>query len=172
MYQFTEKVAEQCGIPFCTVLKHLGNALSALFEKLKKLFPPPSEAPGHEKRMDKMTTILDRVEECFLRVFSKLGVSKEFLQSLTGPLKTGVKYVAVTIGDITEQHPYLVATLVCIVIGILLSQWIFPAILQMVGFGPLGPVKGGIAAWLQGCVFGGAVPAGSWFAILQHLAMV
>ncbi|KAG1895909.1 uncharacterized protein F5891DRAFT_1056584 [Suillus fuscotomentosus] len=168
MYQFTEKVAEQCGIPFCTILKHLGNALSALFEKLKKQFPPPSEAPGHEKRMDKMTTILDSVEECFLQVFSKLGVSKEFLQSLTGPLKTGVRYVAVTIGDITKQHPYLVAALVCIVIGVLLSQCL-PAIL---GFGPLGPVKGGIAAWLQGWVFGGAVPAGSWFAILQHIAMV
>lgn len=168
MCQFIEKIAEQCGIPFCTILKHLGNAFSTLFEKLKKLFPPPSEAPGHEKRMDKMSTTLDRVEECFLQVFSKLGVSKEFLQSLTGPLKTGVKYVVVTIGDITEQHPYLVATLVCIVIGVLLSQCL-PAIL---GFGPLGPVKGGIAAWLQGWVFGGAVPAGSWFAMLQHFAMV
>jgi len=65
MYQFIEKVVEQCGIPLCTILKHLGNAFSTLFGKLKKLFPPPSEASGHEKRMDKMNTTLDRVEECF-----------------------------------------------------------------------------------------------------------
>ncbi|KAG1785915.1 uncharacterized protein HD556DRAFT_1313889 [Suillus plorans] len=161
MYQFFKKIAKQCVNHFCTISKHLGNAF-------KNLFPPPSEAPGHEKRMDKMNTTLDRVEECFLRVFSKLGASRKFLQSLTGPLKTGVKYVVVTIGDIIEQHPYLVTILLCIAIGMLLSQCL-PVIL---GFGPLGPVKGGIAAWLQGWVFGGAVPAGSWFAILQRFAMV
>ncbi|KAG1822316.1 hypothetical protein EV424DRAFT_1538878 [Suillus variegatus] len=41
-------------------------------------------------------------------------------------------------------------------------------ILRIVGFGPFGPVKGGIAAWL---LFGPAVPKGSGFAMFQRLAM-
>jgi hypothetical protein len=30
---------------------------------------------------------------------------------------------------------------------------------------------GGVAAWLQGWLFGPAVPKGGWFATLQRLAM-
>ncbi|KAG1856303.1 hypothetical protein C8R48DRAFT_302559 [Suillus tomentosus] len=60
-------------------------------------------------------------------------------------------------------------------------------IIRIVGFGPFGPIKGmvlfscntsifltfssAIAAWLQGWLFGLAVPKGSGFAMLQRLAM-
>ncbi|KAH8799200.1 hypothetical protein DL96DRAFT_1824349 [Flagelloscypha sp. PMI_526] len=40
-------------------------------------------------------------------------------------------------------------------------------ILSLLGFGPLGPVKGTIAAWLHSLFWGGAVAKGSWFAMLQ-----
>ncbi|KAG2137139.1 uncharacterized protein EDB93DRAFT_768553 [Suillus bovinus] len=151
-----------------SVLKYLKTTFSDLFEKLKKQFPPPHEAPGHEKRMATMDTILDCVEEYLLQIVGKLGVSSKELQGLTGPFKSGVKHVVVTIGDLIEQHPYLACALFTIVIGMLFGK----EILCIFGFGSLGPVKGGIAAWLQGCLFGPAVPAGSWFAILQHFAMI
>lgn len=172
LYQVIKEAAKQRGIPLCTVLKDLGNTFSVLFEELKEQFPPPDEAPGHEERMNMMNTVLDRVEECFLQVVGKLGVSNELLRSLTGSLKTGLKHVVVTIGDVSEQHPYLVWALSGIVISMLFAEGILLTILRVVGFGPLGPMKGGIAAWLQGWLFGPAVPKGSWFAMLQRFAMM
>ncbi|KAG1740368.1 hypothetical protein EDB19DRAFT_1908547 [Suillus lakei] len=155
------------------VREYLENIFSALFKELKEQFPPPNEAPGHEKRIATVSTVLDRVEEWFLQVVGKFGVSGELLKSLTSSFKFGVKHVVVTIGDVCEQHPYLVAlALLAIVISVLSSQGILLPILRIVGFGPLGPIKGGIAAWLQGWWFGPAVSKGSWFAMLQCLAMI
>ncbi|KAG1785894.1 uncharacterized protein HD556DRAFT_1418587 [Suillus plorans] len=130
MYQFIKKVSEQCGIPFCTISEYLGNSFSVVFEGLKKLFPPPSEAPGHEKRMAMTNAVFDRVEEYSLQVVGELGVSKKRLQSVTSSLKSGVKHI-VTIGDFREQHSYL-AWLPDIVIAMLLSQGFLSMILQIV----------------------------------------
>jgi hypothetical protein len=92
------------------------------------------------------------------------------------------------IGDVSEQHPRLVWALSGIVISMLFAEGLLLTILRIVGFGPLGPMKGtilyscntpmlmtflgGIAAWLQGWLFGPAVPKGGWFAMLQRLAMI
>jgi len=73
---------------------------------------------------------------------------------------------------------------------VLPQLWILRQVLRIFGFGPLGPIKGsflydcdaerlfnmtlivgGIAAWLQAWLFGPAIPKGSWFAMLQRLAM-
>lgn len=172
LYQVVKEAAEQRGIPLYIVSKDLGNTFRVLFEELKEQFPPPDEAPGHEQRMNVINTALDRVEECFLQVVGKLGVSKELLTSLTGTLKSGIKHVVVTIGDVSEQHPHLVWALSGIVISMLFAEGLLLAILRIVGFGPLGPMKGGIAAWLQGWLFGPAVPKGGWFAMFQRLAMI
>ncbi|KAG1766531.1 hypothetical protein EV702DRAFT_1150122 [Suillus placidus] len=172
LYQVVKEAAEQRGIPLYTVLRDLGNTFSGLFEELKEQFPPPDEAPSHEKRMTMISTVLDRVEECFLQVVGKLGMNKELLKSLTGSLKSGVKQVVVTIGDVSEQHPHLVWALAGIVMSMLFAEGLLLAILRIVGFGPLGPMKGGIAAWLQGWLFGPTVPKGGWFAMLQRLAMI
>lgn len=44
-------------------------------------------------------------------------------------------------------------------------------ILGIIGFAATGPVGGSIAAFIQSAVYGGAVGAGSWFAIAQSIAM-
>ncbi|KAG1895907.1 uncharacterized protein F5891DRAFT_1193731 [Suillus fuscotomentosus] len=121
-----------------------------------------------------MNTVLDRFEECFLQVVGKLGVSEELLESLTGSLKTGLKHMVVTIGDVNEQHPKLVQALLCIVISMLSANdlGLLLTTLHTVGFGPSGPMKGGIATWLQGWSSDPTVPDGGWFAMLQHLAMM
>lgn len=111
LYRVVKEAAEQRGIPLYTVSKDLRDTFRVLFEELKEQFPPPDEAPGHKKRTIMIDTILDRVEECFLQVVGKLGVSEALLTSLTGSLKSGLKYVVVTIGDISEQHPHLVLAL-------------------------------------------------------------
>ncbi|KAG2139746.1 hypothetical protein DEU56DRAFT_800065 [Suillus clintonianus] len=172
LHQVVKGAAEQRGIPLRSILQELGNAFSALFEELKEQFPPPEEAPGHEKRMAMINTVLDRLEEIFLHVAIKVGASEELLRSLTSSLKSGVKHVVVTIGDVGEQHPQLVWALSGIVFSMLFAEGLLFMVLRIVGFGPLGPMKGGIAAWLQGWLFGPAVPKGGWFAMLQRLAML
>lgn len=44
-------------------------------------------------------------------------------------------------------------------------------LLKLIGFGPLGPIAGSIATLIQAIIYGAAVPAGSFFAFLQWLAM-
>lgn len=49
--------------------------------------------------------------------------------------------------------------------------WVAVTILGVIGFAVTGPVAGSIAAGIQASVYGGAVGAGSWFAVLQSFAM-
>lgn len=44
--------------------------------------------------------------------------------------------------------------------------------LGLIGFSPVGPVAGSIAAVVQSTVYGGAVASGSFFAIAQSIAML
>ena len=44
-------------------------------------------------------------------------------------------------------------------------------VLGCIGFSPIGPVAGSLAAVIQATVYGGAVASGSVFAILQGIAM-
>jgi len=44
-------------------------------------------------------------------------------------------------------------------------------ILGVIGFAVTGPVAGSLAALIQSSVYGGAVAAGSWFAVAQSVAM-
>ena len=93
------------------------------------------------------------------------------------------------IGDINEQHPQLLTTLVFSVATLLIPEsWILRPFLSLLGFGPAGPIKGALkhqnhtfeahvsavgsaATWLQRRFWGGAVRAGSWFALLQAAGM-
>ena len=49
--------------------------------------------------------------------------------------------------------------------------WLAVTTLGVIGFAATGPVAGSIAALTQASVYGGAVGAGSWFAVLQSFAM-
>ncbi|KAK2044790.1 hypothetical protein LZ31DRAFT_553958 [Colletotrichum somersetense] len=48
--------------------------------------------------------------------------------------------------------------------------WLFVFLLKLLGFGPLGPIAGTFATFWQAW-YGGAVPAGGLFALLQRVAM-
>lgn len=49
--------------------------------------------------------------------------------------------------------------------------WTAVTALGVIGFAVTGPVAGSIAASVQSTVYGGAVGAGSWFAMAQSIAM-
>ena len=44
--------------------------------------------------------------------------------------------------------------------------------LGLIGFSPIGPVAGSLAAGIQATFYGGSITSGSLFAILQSIAMV
>ncbi|KAG2069788.1 hypothetical protein BDR04DRAFT_1077639 [Suillus decipiens] len=175
--------AEDSGVSLHSVIEQHGDTFVVLFEELMKMFPPPEEAPGHENRTIMISTTLDRFEEGFLQVATQLGVSEELLKSHTSSLKFVVQDITVTIGDLVEQHPDIAKALLLIAItqllplllpeiGASLEGWLLRSLLRMFGFGPQGPIKGGIAAWLQRWIFGATIPEGSWFSVLQRLAMI
>ncbi|KAG0694432.1 hypothetical protein DFH29DRAFT_838566 [Suillus ampliporus] len=173
LHQAFKGAAEQRGIPLDSVSEELGNMFRALFEELQEQFPPPGEAPSHENRMVMITTVLDRIEESFLQFIINRGMSEEPLRSHSNSLKSGVQHILVTIGNSYEEHPKFAWILWCILIlVVMLFAWrILLSAPCIFGFGPLGPIKGTLAAWLQAWLFGPAVPAGGWFAMLQRLAM-
>ncbi|KAG2139745.1 hypothetical protein DEU56DRAFT_942500 [Suillus clintonianus] len=170
LHQVVKGATDVRGIPIDSVLKEIGGAFCVLFTELKEQFPPPGEAPGHEKRMIMINTVLDRFEEIFLPVAIKYGATEELLKNHTSSLKSSVRHIVVTIGDIHEQHPELAWTLSSIATGTL-AQGLIVTTLRIFGLGASGPVKGTAAAWLQAWFFGAAVPRRSWFAVLQRLTM-
>ncbi|OAX43620.1 hypothetical protein K503DRAFT_765709 [Rhizopogon vinicolor AM-OR11-026] len=172
LHQVVLEAAEQHGIPLDTMKGELGDICNSMFEELKEQFPPPDEAPSHENRMVMISTALDRIEGGFLQFAINHGVSEEPLKSHSGSLKLHAQSIVVTIGDLVERHPDLAITLLVAAITMLLPElWLLRQVLRMFGFGPRGPIKGGVAAWLQRWLFGPAVPKGGWFATLQYLAM-
>lgn len=179
------EAAEDSGVSLHSVIEEYGDIFVVLFQELMEMFPPPEEAPGHDNRTIMINMALDRFEEGFLQVATRLGVSEELLKSHSSSLKFVVQHVAVTIGDLAEQHPDTANTLLLIAIaelsplllpeieiGALFGEWLLHPFLHMFGFGPQGPIRGGIAAWLQRWIFGPAIPKGNWFAALQRLAMI
>jgi hypothetical protein len=179
------EAAEDSGVSLHSVIEEYGDIFVVLFQELMEMFPSPEEAPGHDNRTIMINMALDRFEEGFLQVATRLGVSEELLKSHSSSLKFVVQHVAVTIGDLAEQHPDIANTLLLIAIaeltplllpeieiGALFGEWLLHPFLHMFGFGPQGPIRGGIAAWLQRWIFGPAIPKGNWFAALQRLAMI
>ncbi|EKM51195.1 uncharacterized protein PHACADRAFT_263206 [Phanerochaete carnosa HHB-10118-sp] len=81
------------------------------------------------------------------------------------------KLVVVT-GDLAEQHPILLDTLLFSATAMLIPEsWILRPLLSLFGFGPFGPVKGSSAAWAQRTFWGAAVKKNSWFSALQRAGM-
>ncbi|KAG1856299.1 hypothetical protein C8R48DRAFT_302516 [Suillus tomentosus] len=177
LHQVVKGAAEQREIPFDSVLEELRNTFYVLFEELKEQFPPPEEAPSYADRTLMIDTVLDRVEETFLRVAIKYGASEEVLKDHTSSFMSGVRHILRIIRDHYEQHTWFawillyIAILLCIAIAQLFGPCSSLLALKIFGIGPLGPIRGTAAAWLQARLFGGAIPAGSWFSILQRIAM-
>jgi hypothetical protein len=97
-----------------------------------------------------------------------------------------------TIGNLAVQHPVFAEFLRVAATGLIIDIFVFRPFLRLVGFGPLGPIRGekssptllispitsltsltgSLAAYAQGYIFGAFVPAGSWFSLLQRAGMV
>jgi hypothetical protein len=92
------EAAEDSGVSLHSVIEEYGDVFVVLFQELMEMFPPPEEAPGHDNRTIMINMALDRFEEGFLQVATRLGVSEELLKSHSSSLKFVVQHVVVTIG--------------------------------------------------------------------------
>ncbi|KAG1733094.1 hypothetical protein EDD22DRAFT_926522, partial [Suillus occidentalis] len=81
LHKVCSGAAEDSGVSFQTIIEEHGDIFGVLFAELMEMFPPPDEAPGHDNRTIMISMALDRFEEGFLQVATKLGVSEELLKS-------------------------------------------------------------------------------------------
>ncbi|KAK2463938.1 hypothetical protein APHAL10511_004046 [Amanita phalloides] len=171
MTELTEK-----GLTLDQISDELEVIFNNVLDHLKKAFrPTPDKEPNHEERQEMVTRVLDGAEQGLPDFARKHGMSEDGLKNLRGSfdqLKIHVRRLVVMAGDLIEQHPILVTTLVFTGVAMLIPEsWILRPLLKMVGFGPDGPFKRSLAAWAQRWFFGAQVTKGSWFAILQRAGM-
>ncbi|KAK5135237.1 hypothetical protein LTR08_005487 [Meristemomyces frigidus] len=112
----------------------------------------------------------------------KKAIAKAILAALEKKLATGKKMgpalqraydiamdAAQKMEEFASEHPVLTGVFCAVVaLGVLVLLW--PAIVEVLGFGELGPIAGSFAAGWQS-LYGGRVPYGSIFSYLQRLGM-
>ncbi|KAJ7853878.1 hypothetical protein B0H13DRAFT_2082005 [Mycena leptocephala] len=146
---------------------HMAGDLERAFEKvldeLKVMFPAPDQAPGHEERQKVVMVALEKAGGALITVCVKHGMDEK---------RPAIEKMVVLLGDLVEQHPLLLETiLITFSVMLIPEYWVLRPLLSLFGFGPTGPVKGTIAPWAQRVFYGAAVSKGSWFAYLDKVAM-
>lgn len=160
-------------------LEHISAEVAQLHQRIidemEKDLPPPDHAPSHANREMMVDSILQRAESGFIDLIRTQGLAEEELDNLCetfGRIARPVKKLTVLVGDLAEQHPILLETLLFTAAGLIIPEyWLLRPLLSVFGFGPLGPAKGSAAAWAQQRFWGAAVNRGSWFAWLQRAGM-
>ncbi|KIJ61023.1 hypothetical protein HYDPIDRAFT_97461, partial [Hydnomerulius pinastri MD-312] len=152
--------------------QELEGFFELIVNRLEDEFPSPDKAPSHAERAVMVNYVLDQTEETLLHLTARSGIQGDIVVNYFSVLRPHVEVLTVAVGDVIEQHPNLIATAVCSVAVLLIPEWwLLRPLFSMFGFGPGGPVKGSVAAWLQRRFWGGTVKSGSWFALLQEAAM-
>ncbi|ETW76308.1 hypothetical protein HETIRDRAFT_174386 [Heterobasidion irregulare TC 32-1] len=153
--------------------EELARVLATIAQQIQDEFPPPDKAPSHERRVEMVDDVLQRVEEVLVHVAEAYGLPAERIrEDLHDRILPHVKRLVVITGDLAEQHPVLLETLLFAAVGALIPEsWFLRPLLNLFGFGPYGPVKGSAAAWAQRRFYGATVASRSWFAHLQSAAM-
>ncbi|KAL4254187.1 hypothetical protein ABKN59_004544 [Abortiporus biennis] len=153
------------------VSQDLEKQIQPVLNNIKDSSPPTDHALSHEDRQQTVDHILDEVGVIIIQVFCHgiLRLDEEDVTKIWTVIKFGLSEVLVTTGDLVEQHPEIFF----LVIGLILEEWILArSLLRLFGWGPLGPIKGSLAAFLQSRIFGASIPKGTWFAVLQRLGQL
>jgi len=163
--------AHATGISLEEISEKLSVELAVILEEFKREFPSPDKATHHKEREEMISRALSKVEDSLVRVLS-FGMSEADTRAHFRVIKRHAQVLLVLTGDLAEQHPILLETLLFSgAIMCLPEMWLLRPFLGLFGFGPYGPVKGSAAAWAQRRFWGAAVAKGSWFAHLQSAAM-
>ncbi|KZT07298.1 uncharacterized protein LAESUDRAFT_725207 [Laetiporus sulphureus 93-53] len=155
------------------ISESLEDILARLFEELKKMFPPPDQAPHHKKRLKHVDIALKKAEEAIIAFGMQHGISEEAMRVHMENIRPLLEQVVVEIGDLIEEHPILAETLLGIgVFMIIPASLILRPLLGVLGFGPYGPIEGSAAAWAQRVFIGAQIKVGTWFEHLQKAGLL
>ncbi|KAJ7437830.1 hypothetical protein B0H11DRAFT_2206440 [Mycena galericulata] len=155
----------------------LQHAFEKVLEELKDMFPAPDHTPGHDEREAAVAVALEKAGAALVTVCAKYGMDEERARAhWDGVVRPAIYTTVVLIGDLVEQHPDLLTGVLFFVVmmnipEIIPEYWLLRPVLSLFGFGPTGPLKGSAAAWAQRVFYGGSVSKGSWFALLDSVAM-
>ncbi|KAF4590274.1 hypothetical protein EYR38_009572 [Pleurotus pulmonarius] len=127
------------------ISEDIDRAFEEILKRVHEAFPALDEAAHHEDRQRFIERLLSEAEiELFeiLCMKHKL-VDEEAFRRFWRGVSPIVERIVVTTGDLVEQHPKLTAFVVTGVIFMLIPEsWFTKPLLRLIGFGPLGPVKG------------------------------
>ncbi|CAA7259092.1 unnamed protein product [Cyclocybe aegerita] len=144
-------------------------------EKLKKELqePLPEDATERSrKREAAVSVVLDHIEGVLVRVYRMYNVPELEVRAKFGEVRPHIKHVVLVVGNVADKHPMLVELLIFSAITVVFPEgWILRPALRLLGFGSAGPVGGSAAAWAQRFFFRRAIPAKSWFSMLQRAGM-
>ncbi|KAH8824231.1 hypothetical protein DL96DRAFT_1613448 [Flagelloscypha sp. PMI_526] len=115
----------------------------------------------------KVGAVLARFGALLIRKLVERGVDEDWITDKWMTIEANLKIVAMFACD----HPLIFgAMIVGVIVGVkrnCVALWL----LSLLGFGPLGPIKGSFAAWFQSSFWGAAVAKSSWFAWFQAAGM-
>ncbi|KAL1680174.1 hypothetical protein EV122DRAFT_276591 [Schizophyllum commune] len=155
------------------VSQAVGLALQSVFQTaMAELATPLQDAPTHEARLHVVKAMVGNATDAIVGVLVDLGADEAQAKEILAHIGSAIVDIVVFVGDLQEQHPVLFDVAVFIVVATVIpEEWLLSRLLEIVGFGPLGPVKGSAAAWMQREFFGATITEASWFARLQSAGM-
>jgi len=159
------------GISSDRIFDMLSAQLASMFEGLKAEFSEPlpeKQTAEYKDRAVVVARFLDMVEDEFVRISSLWHMPEGDARKSFGIIKAELNSVILITVNLIVNHPGLFISIALLLIP---ESWFLRPLLRIFGFGPLGPVKGSAAAWIQGQLWGGAIKEGSWFAVLQSAGM-
>ncbi|KAH6687791.1 hypothetical protein F5X68DRAFT_231337 [Plectosphaerella plurivora] len=113
--------------------------------------------------------ILDRLKITIVDGRNKMG---DAMNEAVDKAYAAADKVFADIVQNAKEHPLeLAATIVITIIAIGVLAELAPLVVELLGFGELGPIEGSFAAWWE-ALYGGYIPAGSLFSYLQRLGMI
>ncbi|TFK20787.1 hypothetical protein FA15DRAFT_673189 [Coprinopsis marcescibilis] len=149
----------------------LGKVVQTLNEEFQEPLPENRDE-RYQERERRLNRGIDAVEIAFVKMCAAFKMPEAEARAKFSEFQPELYHVLIITGNIIDRHPVIIETILFSAAVLLVPEsWILRPILSAFGFGPTGPVKGSVAAWMQRVFWGGYVKRGSWFALLQRAGM-
>jgi hypothetical protein len=76
----------------------LANELEIVMDQVREEFPPPSEAPNHEQRVEIIGTVLTRVEGALVKVTRKYNIDEDKTRDIFRTMRPGIENTLILVG--------------------------------------------------------------------------
>lgn len=123
----------------------IDGAFEEILKRVHEAFPAPDTAAHHDARQRLIKHILEEAEIELIKILCVKHhlVAEDALRKFWRGVSPIIEGVVVTTADLAEQHPKLTAFVIVGVISMLIPEsWFTKPLLRLIGFGPVGPVKG------------------------------